>query len=491
VSPRYEGQYKPHYGRLFDVLYLTNLAAILVWLGVCLLPRVLGELIARPASEEQEAETEPYQAAKIDLSLIAIAALTVYMAYRSRRFIPIAAIAACPVLAMFIDQMARTISAAYDFHKRLRGKGAGHSRSGRKNQLEVPSMPRWLQGLFIVVGAAVVVGLGTWWALKFKCVYLDPWPTDPKLSSMFMRMTASDAKPFYALDFIRENKLKGKMFNYWTEGGFIAYGQDPDPNTGRTPTQLFMDGRAQAAYMIRAYDRWSEIMSGGLITARLEKNAQLRGRGLNADEYRQIGEWITGQLRSEDVWVVLMPSNQFSTPFVRGLEHDPNWKLVFINNKQKLFVHMDEPQAQALYKGIFDGSTIYQHDFSKYLVKAHHLLRGNEARRREGFELAVKAFELNPSQAPMSEILYAARFGELRGEVIRLCEDYLKRFDENGSEWKKQDGYHHKVVAALNAASYLRQLASRARKTELVLSYTERISGFNAERNNLLNTKRW
>ena len=38
--------------------------------------------------------------------------------------------------------------------------------------------------------------------------------------------------------FIRDNKLKGKMFNYWTEGGFIAWGQDPDPNIRRFASEL-------------------------------------------------------------------------------------------------------------------------------------------------------------------------------------------------------------------------------------------------------------
>ena len=69
-----------------------------------------------------------------------------------------------------------------------------------------------------------------------------------------MRMTASYAKPFEACEFMRLNKLSGIMFNYWTEGGFIAWGQEPDPETGRTPLQLFMDGRAQAAYDVKVFD---------------------------------------------------------------------------------------------------------------------------------------------------------------------------------------------------------------------------------------------
>ena len=496
-SPRYEGQYKPSYTHLFDVLYFTNLAVLLVWLGVCLLPhwfrKLLPSLPSKEQQQQQQTETEPYRLVKIDLSLLAIAGLTVYMAYRSRRFIPIAAIAACPVLAMLIDQMVRAISASFNFHGRSSSAGGSNASGGKRNVLTVPSMPGGLKILFVLVGAAVVIGLGTRWGLKFKCVYLDPWPTDPKLSSVFMRMTASDAKPFYACRFIKENRLKGKMFNYWTEGGFIAWGQAPDPNTGKTPLQLFMDGRAQAAYMIRIYDRWSEIMSGGAITNRLQTDARLRGQSLGANEYRKIGDWIDGQLSSEKVWVVLMPAGQFGTPFVRGLDYSPNWRLVFFNNKQKLFVRIDDPQGKALFSGIFTGTTVYPDEYSKDLILAHHLLlQGrSEAEHRRGFDLAVKAFEFNPSQAPIHKIIYAARFPELRTAATRFCEDYLKQFSEKSADWAKEDGYHHRVVAALNAAGYLKQLADRQKNIELVRSYNAKIGEYNVKRNELLKTKRW
>jgi hypothetical protein len=73
----------------------------------------LRKLFSRlPNKIDEESQGDTYKLPMIDLTLIVIAALTVYMAIRSRRFIPIAAIAACPVMAMFIDQMTRTISAA-------------------------------------------------------------------------------------------------------------------------------------------------------------------------------------------------------------------------------------------------------------------------------------------------------------------------------------------------------------------------------------------
>jgi hypothetical protein len=284
--PRYEGSRKLSYRHLFSVIYIVNIASVIVWLIV----PYLRNIFLRPRdATDQEYRASPYQLPKIDLTMMVIAALTVYMAYRSRRFIPIAAFAACPILAMLIDQTIRTISATLNFH--------------RNNHLTVPPMPYRLQSLFFLAGALTILGLGTWWGLKFKAVYLDPWPSDPRLSSVFMRMTGSYTKPFYACEFIKGNNLKGKMFNYWTEGGFIALGQQPDPNTGKTPLQIFMDGRAQAAYGPKAYKVWLNLMSGGPTA----KNVRAAGRQFTSADYEKIGQWIDKQLKKRDVWVILMP----------------------------------------------------------------------------------------------------------------------------------------------------------------------------------------
>jgi len=282
--PVYERNVGLSYKNLFGTLYILNMVSIIFWLGLPYLREVFGRTIA---------------------------ALTIYMAVRSRRFIPIAGIAACPVVAMFIDQIIRGVSASRNFYA--------------NNRLKVSRMPRSLQLSFTVAGALAVLFFGTWWGLRFKLVYLDPWPSDPKLSSVFMRMTASDAKPFYALKFIKDNKLEGKMFNYWTEGGFIAWGQEPDPNTGKTPLQLFMDGRAQAAYNRDTFDIWTYIMSGGLPGSdgyEIMQAAQMRarvsgkkmGQNLTRDDYAKIGQSFSDELEKRNVWVVLMPSAVYNDP---------------------------------------------------------------------------------------------------------------------------------------------------------------------------------
>ena len=469
------------YKHFFSGLFIANITSVVVWLNVPYLKNLFSQI-----PQKNEDRLPPaYQLPKINLALIVIAALTVYMAIRSRRFIPIAGFVACPVLAMFIDQMARTISAARNFHQ--------------KNRLVVSPMPRILQWAFIICAFAAVIGFGSWWGLKFKYIYLDNWHNDPALNSAFMRMTASDAKPFYACKFIKDNKLSGKMFNYWTEGGFIAYGQQPDPNTGKTPLQLFMDGRAQAAYEPRAYQVWSDIMAGGPIV----RASKVNKRPLSAADYPKVGKWVSESLRRHRVWIVLMPAGQFDTPFVKGLENSGEWPIVFLNNKQKMFVDIKTTQGKKLFDGISSGQTVYPHDhfnkdispfsFSKNLILAHYLLAPTRDQKahRQGYEFAVKAFRQHPSQAAMQKIVYAARYPELTPLVYELCKTYFEDFSRNQDTYSKRDSYYHILIAALNTGHYLRAIANRQNNSELAKHYENEMRRFESDRKRLVAGKRW
>jgi hypothetical protein len=470
--PNYERNLDITYKHLFNVLYIVNIGSIVIWLAIPYLRKLFGLL---PNKIYEDSQTVQYESSKIDLSLMAIVALTIYMAYRSRRFIPIAGIAACPIIAMFIDQMTRTISAARNFYK--------------QGSLSASPMPYNLQLFFIFAAAVTVVVFGTWWGLKFKRVYLDCWPTDPKLNSVFIRMTASHAKPFYACKFIRDNKLKGNMFNYWTEGGFIAWGQEPDPNTGRTPLQLFMDGRAQAAYEPKVYQTWSNIMSGGPIA----QSATIRK---TTPDYVKVGLWIDEQLKKHDVWVVLMPLSDpevYNGPFVKGLEHNPNWPLVFFNNTEKLFIDVTTPQGKELSEGISNGKTLYPDEFSKNLIIAYHMLSfgRDEASRKQGLDFAIKAFNLQPSQAPMQIILSAARYAELQPLINDFCKNYFDEFAKDKGLYAKQDGYLNRIWAALLAGKYLQESAAKQGNTELVQFYDTKTKEYNNEQEPLHKEKRW
>ncbi len=458
------------------VPFAVMLGIVLATLGLWIVVMIVTSSLAKRYPKRKESSSEEYQWSKIDFPLMVIAALTIYMAIRSRRFIPIAAIAACPIIAMFIDRIIRMISAMYNFRK--------HS------PLTVSPMPRVLQLLFIVAGAVAVLFFGTWWGLKFKRIYLDPWAGDPKLTSVFMRMTASDAKPFYAGKFIKLNKLKGKMFNYWTEGGFIAWAQEPDPNTGKTPLQLFMDGRAQAAYNRRTFDVWTAIMSGGPVV----QSAHIRRRKLTFADYKEIGQWVDEQLKRHNVWVVLMPVAQLNEPLARGLGYNPDWQSVFFNNKQKLFVDITTPQGRELSDGVFNGKTLFPDEFSENLVKAHYWLlfaKGQNV-EQQGLDFAFKAFNLNPSPAPLVEMLgNATRFAELRPYIADFCKNYVDSFIKNGDDWAKQHGYRYRIEAARIASMHLRQLAKVRKDDQLVKFYSDQIKKCSDERVRLYKISRW
>ena len=236
-APIYEANLDLIYTYLFPALYIINALCVAMWIAMPAMKGFFGSeaeniSTVRPgpsAVSSGQAGEEAYQLPPIDLALITVAAMTVYMALQSRRFITIAGYVGCPVIAMLLEQFILTVAASLNF-----------ARCGR---LTVPPMSVKLQRMLTVTAAVVVVGLGVGWGLKFKAVYLDPTPFETKLTSVFIRMTASREKPFDACQFINLNKMRGNMFNYWTEGGFIASAQQPDLNTGRTPLQLFMDGR--------------------------------------------------------------------------------------------------------------------------------------------------------------------------------------------------------------------------------------------------------
>ncbi len=455
----------------FLIMYIIAWLALVVWAIVLIM--VLRA--ANAQSKKKLKNSDDYQLPKIDLALMAIAALSIYMAIRSRRFIPIAAIASCPVIAMFVEQMISSIVAAFNLY--------------RHNRLQLNPMPKKIQSFFAIAGAVAVLFFGIWWGLKFKKVYLEPWPTDTKLNSVFMRMTASDAKPFYAMQFIKDNKLKGKMFNYWTEGGFIAYGQQPDANTGFTPLQLFMDGRAQAAYEPKAYETWGAIISGGPTV----RSSRIKRRKLTGKDYFKVNNWISEELRKRDVWLVMMPQGQFDSAFVKSFMYSTDWQLVFLNDRQKIIIDTKTPQGQKLFRGIFSGKTVYPDEFSEKLTKAHNmmLLGKEKIAKSKALNWAFEAFKLKPSQVVVNKIIIASKSPELKLRVDEFCKNSFDDFEKNKNSYIHQDGYHNRIVVALLTGKYLYRNAMRNKDKKLARFYADKNKECQNERKALLATKRW
>ena len=300
-----------------------------------------------------------------------------------------------------------------------------------------------------------------------------------------MRMTASEAKPFEAVKFIKDNKLSGNMFNYWTEGGFIAWGQDPDPNTGKTPLQLFVDGRAQAAYEPQAYDAWSYLMGGGLECW----DAARQKRPVN---YKKAGLEIADALRKYNVWVILMPAEEFDSDFYKAIEANPDWLLIYFDRKQRLLIDKKNPRTKDLFTGVFDGTTVYPDDFSKNLVLSYYKLNSeNPSDLKEGLDYAIRAYYCEPSHLPVERAVIAAKYELLRPRIDKFCRDVFDDFEKNKEQYKKQNGFHDRMVAALIAAQYLQRNAELQKNLELAATYADKVRQYDLERRLLVEPKRW
>jgi hypothetical protein len=473
-KPAYVHNAEPNYTYYFPFLYTINILSIDIWLAFPFIKSLFLQISCED-SEDIPTETnqaKQYQLPKINLGLVVIAALTIYMAVKMRRFIPIAAIAACPVLAMFLDRTIRIVTASINFYK--------------LKQFFVSSMPRHLQTFFIFFAAGIVAFLAVHWGMRFKYVYLDAWPTDDRFTSIFMRMTASDAKPFYAMKFIKDNNISGKMFNYWTEGGFIAWGEQPDPNTGKIPLQLFMDGRAQAAYEPKAYNRWMDIMGGG------EPMKEAIRAGLKPS-YAQIGKWIDEELSKENVWIVLMPAAEFDEVFTEGLSADKkDWGLIYYDGKQKIFMKKKGRAAEELFNGIFTGKTVFPNDYSKNIILSYYKTSSPDPNeRKEALDCAMKAFDEYPSQASIQAVIAASRNPDLKPFVDQTCKRYYDDFMDNKAKYLRQNAFHDRIVAAMLAADYLGEVAASLGDAGLMKNYRDQIIELKTEREELLESKKW
>lgn len=462
-QPEYEANLEITYEGLFAVIYIINMLCILAWVGYDLFRAIMADAGQKTEERGQDAldtrADRAYLLPKIDLTLIIIAALTSYMAFRSRRFIPIAGYVTCPVIAMLLDQFIKITASSWNYY--------------RRGQLSLPGIPAITRKLLITAAAITVTGLGGFWGQKFYNVYMATWPFDPDLTSMFMRMTASHMKPFAACQFIDENKLSGNMFNYWTEGGFIAWGQEPDPNTGKTPLQLFMDGRAQAAYNYDAYTTWSEIMFGGEVV----KQAQMRNRNLTEQDYYQIGLWLNKELKKWNVWVILMPSGQADTPFVKGIEYSTDWRLVYLDDKQKLYVNITTPRGKELFEGIETGQTKYPYPAMRNIMLANNaiLFSTNPQQIVAGLDSAIKAAEERPSRISMQLLnIYYEKVPSLRARVDQFWKRYLDDFLANEKKYEHSSNYHYRVMGAILAISHLQPIAVSQKNEELMKLYYEK-----------------
>ncbi|MCK5000009.1 MAG: hypothetical protein KAS23_10750 [Anaerohalosphaera sp.] len=491
-----------NYPNYFKYLYLLNGLSILAYL---LYPN-LKKLIACQADQNDEQPAE-YNWPKIDIAMIAIVAFTFGMAIKMRRFIPLAAFAGCPVVALFFEQAVSMVRARKCFN--------------RTNKLALPPICPNLRTAVILVAGIATVTCGSIWAAKYKRVYLDPWPDDDVRDSVFMRMTASHLKPIDACQFIRDNNISGNMFNYWTEGGAIAFGQTPDEKTGKTPLQLFMDGRAQAAYDHSTYLLWQQLYAGG---SQLAYNARYNNRMATPEEFKQIAEELDTELNRRGIWVLMAPNSEFDPPrhdkwgkadyLPLALPRHPDWKLAYKDQYQQIQIDVGTEKGRELYTNIMNEKAIFPNEFSKYFTLADNYLTAVDTKTSmKGLDFAKKAFEIDPSLESMKQLIYKAAtrtmprqqianlplkeqqrilndFKHINDGANEFIEAYVKNFVANKETYVGTKGYMKKLLAAYAAAGHLANMYNVSDK-DLFEYYSKLRNECIAERNRIGDYSRW
>jgi len=424
----------------FDIRFgsLTPFFIMLGILGVLLLVWAIALFlkpnISRKAAKKLKPQEMDYSWPKVDLAMLTVGLLTIYMAVRSRRFIPIAAMAGCPLMAVLLDQTVRMILAKIQFV--------------RHNQLSVPSMsPRLRKGI-VLACAGLTLGFGFYFGSIIKSEFYDANPNYIQPDTFFMRMTSSYDKPFGAGYFIRENKIRGRILAPWTEGGFVIWSQDPDPVSGRIPLPVFIDGRAQAAYPSEKFVQYLDTV------ACKGAGVNIGGQGFTESQVSTVAQWLDSELKKDEVSVIMISIRRFEPAIF--LMSRPNWRAVYVDERYMLLVNIDDANHRALYETLEKDQAKFPDEFSRKITRAFTLVRTNDLKAKEaGVKMAREALAIRPCTVALQQILFASQHAEFSSQARAVCQEYLADYKKNRSTYNRQNGYTFRFETAQLAQQFL------------------------------------
>ncbi|MBN1763627.1 MAG: hypothetical protein JW860_00050 [Sedimentisphaerales bacterium] len=304
---------------------------------------------------------------KIDLGFLGIITLTVYMSITSRRFVFLGGV----VLAPFMAQMAQQIIDMI----RLR-------RSYYQSQtVELNPMPRSLAHVGAVLAFTAAAAVSLIFILAMRDIYYGP-PADGQERTVFRRMVGITDQPVEAMKFMNANRIKGVVFNEWTNGGFICFSQTPDARTGSPPCKVFMDGRAQAAYTLDHFEYWSTLKNVPRKISpeqydKVEVLAKYLDMSPTSNDFYQLLYYPSPEkfpnagiynnvIEKRDEYLYLAKSNPILLENVLEFEgvnaalisrkrdayqaqfnifgRMPKWSLIYIDDRNALFMRLDDPR---------------------------------------------------------------------------------------------------------------------------------------------------
>jgi hypothetical protein len=300
--------------------------------------------------------------------------------------------------------------------------------------------------------------MGTLVGARFHRVYLAPWPADATHVSPLDRLTHTFQWPHGACQFLRLNRLTGRLFAFWQETGFVMWAQDPEPITGRLPVQVLIDGRAQGAYPIETFRQYIHLRDGGP-TGEAVRQQERAFTPVEADAVRT---FLQGNLRAMGINLALIPGDEAQAPISQALFNTPGWQVVYMDHRHSLLADTTTPAGQALADGIWSGTTRFPEGEPQALTRCFLLLqRGDDASLGEALHLAGEVLAVAPSPRAVT---YAAQAGDATGrgdELEALLEATVESYLARREVLQRHDGYYRPLVAAFAALGHLQVRAQQ------------------------------
>jgi hypothetical protein len=395
-----------------------------------------------------------------------VALASIALAVSSGRFVPVACVAAAPFLALWLDGCGRAVE-----------RMAGVEDGARRFLATL--------GVDVALWLVTVVALGAL-VPRVERTYFAAWPQDDERTGLFDRMTFSHQRPWGPCAFLAANEVTGRMWNFWDEGGFLASCQQPDAASGRVPVQIFIDGRAQAAYDVGALKSYLDLLNGnGLMPQRGPDGAPANDLGV-------LRSWTAGRLRELGVWIALVPAAYQGTAVARAVVGLPGWRLVYIDPQQSMFVDTGNPAGQALSDRVGAGSARFPSEAAARLTAAFRLLPAvSEGEQERAVALAREAYAAQPSNLAVLCAVRAARSPEARAAALEFCRTAAEEFIANRHRLRDANGYAPRLDAAATALQFLGAEASRNNQDEVVRRVAAQLASCRAEQQQVIDTALW
>jgi hypothetical protein len=385
------------------------------------------------------------------------------LAVASARFVPLACVTAAPFLAVWL-----------------------HSAWTEFVRSSVPRRQRAVEMAADGVLALAVVAAAAVFGVRAAATYIAPWPQDAVRYGLFDRMTHAHQRPWGACAFLAANGVRGRMWNYWDEGGFLASCQQPDPATGAPPVAIFIDGRAQAAYDVGALASYLDLLNGPGRSAALGEKAD------QVADLEALRAWTAPRLRELGVGIALVPATRQRTAFARAVAGLPGWQLAYADAEHTLFVDDHDTQGRDLLTRLEAGTARFPDAASAKLTAALRLLAvPSRERALQAVQLASDSYRAQPTSIAVLCVARAGRSPAAREAAGRFCREVAEEFVANQGRHREHPGYAKRLDAALVALEYLAAEAKRTGHREMVRWTSLWLPGCEAEQQRVARQVLW